>query len=370
MAATALNELLEMLMSEKDDVRICAFLTLAQLTGTDEGASLVGQCKSILSIVVATVVTTSPQDKTEVLPITLTTLTNIATSPSGAISVMKQHKVFLSPLIKLITEPSSRHADRACGLLANLSRDASCCRQLLETITSTDLTVLHNLLVAATTTTHNTADNELHLLMAVLENISQLPDGRKLLLNRDRVMVQRVLPFVSFPGSASRRRAAVSTLHNCCFQKEDHMWLLGPDVDIASSLCLPLAGPDTFTEEDNLTLPDMLAYQSDDKEREPSAQIRLLLLEALTQLCSSRPGREELRRQNIYLILRELHKWETDPSCLSILEDLVNILIRTEDDIGADDLSALEVPEDLQKKFIDLDVKNHEEPIPAPAEEE
>lgn len=66
-----------------------------------DGRLLVGQCKSILSIVVAAVATTSPQDTTEVLPITLTTLTNIAVTRSGATMVMKHHKVFISHLIKV-----------------------------------------------------------------------------------------------------------------------------------------------------------------------------------------------------------------------------------------------------------------------------
>lgn len=76
----------------------------------------------------------------------------------------------------------------------------------------------------------------------------------------------------------------------------------------------------------------------------------------------------------MYVILRELHKWETDHECLATCEDLVNILIRfdlvilftgicdgicncdysvvrTEEEIGADDLLKIDIPEHLTEKF-------------------
>ena len=63
-----------------------------------------------------------------------------------------------------------------------------------------------------------------------------------------------------------------------------HLWLLSSSVDLASNLCLPLAGPDVFTEEESATLPDLLVYQPDDKRREPDASIRRMIVEALIQV--------------------------------------------------------------------------------------
>lgn len=63
-----------------------------------------------------------------------------------------------------------------------------------------------------------------------------------------------------------------------------HAWLLGEDIEVAGRLLLPLAGPDTFTEEENDSLPLDLQYLPDDKTREPDPEIRKLLLEALMQV--------------------------------------------------------------------------------------
>lgn len=57
---------------------------------------------------------------------------------------------------------------------------------------------------------------------------------------------------------------------------------------------------------------------------------RIILLEALAQLCATRKGREILRKQNTYIILREYHKWEQNKNALLICENVVDILIRYE----------------------------------------
>ena len=84
----------------------------------------------------------------------------------------------LSLLTQLITDCSSCYADRASGLLVNLTRDDNCCRPVLTQITKDD-EAFYTLMVAACTTSHNTAGNNLHLLMSAIENISQIEEGRK-----------------------------------------------------------------------------------------------------------------------------------------------------------------------------------------------
>lgn len=59
---------------------------------------------------------------------------------------------------------------------------------------------------------------------------------------------------------------------------------MGEEVDLVPRLLLPLAGPDTFTEEENDSLPVDLQFLPDDKIREPVPEIRKLVLEALMQV--------------------------------------------------------------------------------------
>lgn len=79
-----------------------------------------------------------------------------------------------------------------------------------------------------------------------------------------------------------------------------------------------------------------------------------MLMETLSQLCATRRGREYLRSHGAYEILRELHKWENsagDPNCLIMCENVVDVLIRTEEEIGEDNLKTLDIPDDLIEKF-------------------
>ncbi|XP_049825074.1 uncharacterized protein LOC126265997 [Aethina tumida] len=83
--------------------------------------------------------------------------------------------------------------------------------------------------------------------------------------------------------------------------------------------------------------------------------IRCSLLEAITQLCTKRSNRQQIRDKNTYVILRELHKWEKDRKVLLECENLVDILIRTEDEIDKNNIKDVEVPEDMTEKFIQQD---------------
>lgn len=92
-----------------------------------------------------------------------------------------------------------------------------------------------------------------------------------------------------------------------------------------------------------------------DKKREPDLDLRNMLLDCLSQLCATRKTREYLRSKGTYEILREYHKWETSKKALYYCENIVNILIRTEEEIGEEDLSKVEIPDDMIAKFDKFD---------------
>lgn len=76
-----------------------------------------------------------------------------------------------------------------------------------------------------------------------------------------------------------------------------------------------------------------------------------MLLEAVTQLCAKRKNREYIRDKNTYVILRELHKWEEDDQAKAACENLVDILIRTEEEIDVENLKQVEIPGEILNKF-------------------
>ena len=129
--------------------------------------------------------------------------------------------------------------------------------------------------------------------------------------------------------------------------------MLLTEVDLLPRLLLPLAGPtpDIFSEEEIEKLPIDLQYLDEDKKIEEDPDIRKLLLESLLQLCATKKAREIIRDQNAYLILRELHKIESDESVQLACENVVDILIKKEDEINFDNYKSVDVPEDIHEKF-------------------
>ncbi|KAG8264227.1 Protein hgh1 [Homalodisca vitripennis] len=250
-----------------------------------------------------------------------------------------------------ITNKNSIHADSASMLLSNITRCHNSCKRISDCECPLSQT-LHKLVAAFTIVGYNISCS-LDQLAMVLCNLSQLTDVRKIMTQSDHCMLQKLVPFMNHESNV-RRRGIIGVVHNCAFDSSVHDWLLSIDVDILPRLLLPLAGPEQFDDEDNDKLPIELQYLPDTKTREPDPEIRKQILETLNQLCATRSGRQFLRDHNSYIILRELHKWEEDTSALLACENVVDILIRTEDEIGIDLLKSVEIPSELQEKFKNL----------------
>ncbi|KAL0102849.1 hypothetical protein PUN28_018266 [Cardiocondyla obscurior] len=256
--------------------------------------------------------------------------------------------------MRIIMDKSSTLADLCCMILSNMTRPFHLVDRVIMIIEQSGYS-WDEIVAAFTAKQYNTTGNKLHYLGPVFSNLSQSPHVRRYLMDRDRCVIQRLLPFTEYPESLIRRGGVVGTLKNCTFDTECHEWLLSPEVDLLSYLLLPLAGPEEFDDEDNDKLPINLQYLPETKTREPDPDIRLMLLEALNQLCATKAARKILREKNAYVILRELHKWEKDKNCLLACENVVDILIRTEEEIGLDNLKKVEVPSEYTETFRKID---------------
>ncbi|KAG7177736.1 protein HGH1 homolog [Homarus americanus] len=352
--ADQINELIQFLAPEgRRDTKSAACMTAAQLTGTPEGLSLLSSRPDALVAIMRLIRDSEIYTGKDAMR----ALVNISAEESGAAALLAVKDVdVVSEMVKCIEDPNYPHADFACGILANLSKPKHLCQQVFDRISEGPIK-LEGLVYILCQINYNKKGAKLHLLAPVITNFSQLADGRRQIMVKDEFVFQRLITFMDYKESKGRRMSVIATIHNCCFEKEYHPWLMGEDVDLVPRLLLPLAGPDTFSEEDNESLPIDLQFLPDDKEREPDPEVRKLLLEALMQLCITRASREIMRSQNIYLILREHHKWEEDQHCVMLNEDVVNLLLRTEEEIGTDDLSAVEVSSDMAAKFIAQDMK-------------
>ncbi|OAD57950.1 hypothetical protein WN48_00983 [Eufriesea mexicana] len=342
------------------DLKTIALEHVLSITGTTEGRELLLKLPDLLTQLIALIQDSS----TAISKDAALAIINITADEGGSNAFLlisetepkdgKYNYNLIHVCIRFIMDKECILADPCCMILSNMTRPLHLVDRIITLIEKSGYS-WDKIVAAFTAKQYNNTGAKLHYLGPVFSNLSQSSHVRRYLMDKNRSVIQRLLPFTEYEDSLVRRGGIVGTLKNCCFDVENHEWLLSPEVDILSYLLLPLAGPEEFDDEDNDKLPISLQYLPETKQREPDLDIRIILLEALTQLCATRKGREILRTKNTYVILREYHKWEQDKTALLSCENVVDILIRTEEEIGLDNLKNVEIPIEYTEKFHKMD---------------
>lgn len=264
----------------------------------------------------------------------------------------------LTVLLKNLLDPVYPFSDQICTILSNLSRCPSTCPTVYQVLQ--EKVGLFKLVELFCTENFNPKAS-LHYIGPLLSNLSQLQEARDQILDRDRCVIQRLLPFTQFQGSSVRRGGVIGTLRNCCFHHTHHEWLLSEEVDILPFLLLPLAGPEELSEEENEGLPLDLQYLPEDKQREPDPDLRKMLLETLLLLSATSRGRCVLKDRQVYALMRKYHHWETCPQVRATAERLIQVLIGDEPERGMENLMEVKIPEQVEQKLKEADAKEQEE---------
>lgn len=286
-------------------------------------------------------------------------LINLTTNESASEAILKSCELNNQDLFRIICsyvlDANSQLADPLLSILSNLSRNEKFGQRIMNTLLEIDNAIFEKMVSVFSKTDFNQKNQNLHYLAAVFSNLSQLMTFRNLMATSQTRLFQRLLPFINHETSVIRRGGITGLLKNICFDSSLHDWLLSSDVDVLPFILLPLAGPEELDDETNEMLPLELQYLEPEKKREEDSDIRTILLESLAQLCATRKGRTYLRSKGTYEILRELHKFEIssdgDMKALSACENVVDILIRTEDEIVHDNLKQVDIPEDVIEKI-------------------
>ncbi|XP_066531249.1 protein HGH1 homolog isoform X2 [Hoplias malabaricus] len=231
----------------------------------------------------------------------------------------------LPTMFKNLLNPEYMFADRVCTILTNLSRHEATCREVFQALQKQEISLAKMVEIFCTVGFNKKAS--LHYLGPLLSNLTQLPETRQFILDKERCVIQRLLPYTQYDASVTRRGGVVGTLRNCCFDYAHHEWLLSDSVDILPFLLLPLAGPEELSEEENEGLPVDLQYLPEDKTREEDPDIRKMLIETLLLLTATKRGRQIMKEKNVYPIMREFHKWEKEPQVISACEKLVQFRV-------------------------------------------
>ncbi|KZS94384.1 DUF383-domain-containing protein [Sistotremastrum niveocremeum HHB9708] len=199
----------------------------------------------------------------------------------------------------------------------------------------------------------STKNGSLHFLASVFANVSVTPAGRTFLLTPSRSAMNadvlefplaKLVVFTEHPDTI-RRGGISSTIKNCAFHRDAHRALLSPEEDLVSVppstvkapginilqyLLLPLAGPEELDIDEQDDLPASLQFLPSTKKREPDTSLRLMHVETLLLLCTTRWGRDFLRQHGTYQIIRRAHEVETIDNVSEHIEQLAGFLKRDE----------------------------------------
>ncbi|XP_026748054.1 protein HGH1 homolog [Trichoplusia ni] len=353
MAGDPLDELVQFLKPEaRIDLKHIAVDHLVGLSGTEDGINtLLSQDKIIQSIIVLT------DDKVEeIAKNALLILVNITASAKGVTELLKfksdGNKNIVKLLIGYVLNPEKKDADAACMALSNITRVESEVESTLDTF----LPHLNDILNAYCHVEFNKRGSHLNYIGPMISNLSCCHRIRKWLTEENpHIPLLKLLPFCSYEQSNIRRGGAMGTLRNISFDPEFHSFLLSNDLELLTYLLNPIMGGEEYIDEEMDMLPISLQYLPKEKQRETDVDIRRMILETLNKLCMRKTGREILRNNGVYYVLREYHKWEKDPKVRLACENVVDILIQKEDEVGAEELSAVEVPDDMVEKFQKMD---------------
>ena len=298
-----LSELLTFLGPDaRLDVKRAAIQHLLSLTGTEDGRLLVSrQGDTVYKLLLGLA-----NDGDEVTSRdALLALLNLSAFETSAEAMLK---LDCAPkLLQKILDPCYRQADKSCMILSNLTRLTPGAKLLTDILMADGEPTLQHLVELFNQASYN-QNSQLHYLATVFSNISQLPAARQLFLDQTKLIILRLLPFVQYKASVTRRGGIVGLLRNLCFEVgrsltshpspqflllsplDSHKWLLSDQVDILPVLLLPLAGPEEFSPEEMEKLPLDLQYLPDDKQREQDPDVRRMLVEAITKVCEKEEG--------------------------------------------------------------------------------
>jgi len=349
-----LDELLSFLEDPKRlDVQMVALQQVLGLTGSKDGLVFLRARLDRLVRILCQLLNGKSELLSQDAAKALVNVTSDAGLTKECLESASVADVLVTSLWSAISEENSTVADPACMSLCNLTIDSKCCDKVLKAMGKASIS-LERVVGILCLTEHNKKGHKLHYLAPFLSNLSQLPETRGQMLARDAVIITRLLAFTDYKGSHIRRGGIIGTLRNLCFDPAHHQWLLDESqVDILPKLLLPLAGPtpDSFDADDIDKLPMDLQYLDDDQEMEQDPDLRKMLLESIYQLCATRQSREYIRGKNAYLILRELHKTEKEEAMKDAVEDVVQLLIKKEEEIQIDSYHDVQVPPDVAQQI-------------------
>ena len=203
-----------LLPTARADLRAIAVQYFLGLTGNESGRRYIADNTHLLQQLVSI----TDDEQAAIAKDAFLAIVNLAAESDIACRIVK-----LSTAEKLLDHllMSGLHEGRvepniACMALSNLSRlesSASAIADYIITDHEHDISVKRIVDVLCRTDLEGR-----DYLAPFLSNLTQVSSIRQILLDHDRVVLQRILPLISYTKSVTRRGGIVGTVRNCCFE--------------------------------------------------------------------------------------------------------------------------------------------------------
>lgn len=322
------------LRSNRDDVRALAAKNVQDLTGTHDGrvallgATSVGDkddgvCKLLCKLL---------GDVKGVAKVATGALVNLSSEPS-TLPKMVSSKILWSCLLEALLSETCENRDESFMLLANITTSSDGASRLLKGRTNNAEVGFIDLLRLLEAFLKNPDDDSYQHMASVLTNATSVEEGRNLLLERAEALVLLRIMKQLRSKNVVRRRGCAAAIRNCLFCVDYHAQVLGMP-GFVEGLLRPLLGEEEIDVEgvDDKESKDYSAelsalLRSHNREREPDAAVRRLVVESLMLLAGSKKGRDALKARKAYEVVKVYHLTEDNEDTSNEVFKLVDLLL-------------------------------------------
>ena len=208
----AVKELLPFLaLDARGDVKALALDYVLGLSGSDSGKNFLKENEEYLK----RLLDLTKDSNSRTCGVAFSVLVNLSAEQLIAEKLLQYN--FIEPFLIYTLNPASEHAGKAAMILSNVTRTENGCREVLKVTKNSADCSLYKIVEVLCKEKYNPHTN-LHYLATFISNLTQLQESRDLILDKDRCVVQRLLPFTAYNASLIRRGGIVGALRNCCFE--------------------------------------------------------------------------------------------------------------------------------------------------------
>lgn len=197
------------------DVRLQAVNQVLGFTGSSDGQSIFLKRPSILDKLVELLF----DDSTAIARDANLSLVNLTANDDISIELARRKTT--KRLIDALVDKDNVFLTHICMSVSNITRTEEGSRAVFVCLSSPDKGTFLQLV-----NTYCQVESEhgamMHYVATIFSNLTQLKDARALFLDKSTALLQRLMPFAHFDGSAVRRRGTVGLLRNLCFESGEY----------------------------------------------------------------------------------------------------------------------------------------------------